>query len=209
MATASALQRSGMAAAAWLALASPAFAHHPMGGKLPTTALEGLLSGLGHPVIGPDHLAFIIAIGIAAAIVPGGIGLIGAFLAASAAGVLAHVGAVNVPMAEVLVATSVIVAGALVAFGQRAGGGLWLAVAVLAGLVHGYAFGEAIVGADRAVLGAYLAGLSAVSAVVAGAIMWLTRAFVAPDARVERHLRTAGAMVGCVGLVMLATGLVG
>ena len=86
------MRRLIIALAALPALSLPAAAHHPMGGKLPTTALEGLLSGLGHPVIGPDHLAFIIAIGIAAAIVPGGIGLIGAFLAASAAGVLAHVG---------------------------------------------------------------------------------------------------------------------
>ena len=27
-----------------------------MGGKTPSTFAEGLLSGLGHPVIGPDHL---------------------------------------------------------------------------------------------------------------------------------------------------------
>ena len=38
--------------------ASPAAAHHPMGGTPPSTFVEGLLSGFGHPVIGPDHLAF-------------------------------------------------------------------------------------------------------------------------------------------------------
>src|SRR5262249_29863369 len=42
-----------------------AFAHHVMGGKTPSTFVEGLLSGTGHPVIGPDHLAFLLAIGIA------------------------------------------------------------------------------------------------------------------------------------------------
>jgi hypothetical protein len=46
---------------------SPAFAHHALGGKLPATAWEGFLSGLAHPVIGLDHLAFVVAIGLVAA----------------------------------------------------------------------------------------------------------------------------------------------
>ena len=37
------------------ALSLPAAAHHPMGGAMPATAMEGFLSGLGHPVIEPDH----------------------------------------------------------------------------------------------------------------------------------------------------------
>ena len=41
----------------------PALAHHPFGGETPRTIAEGLLSGLGHPVIGLDHLAFTVAIG--------------------------------------------------------------------------------------------------------------------------------------------------
>jgi urease accessory protein len=36
-------------------LAEPAFAHHPMGGLTPATFADGLLSGLGHPVIGLDQ----------------------------------------------------------------------------------------------------------------------------------------------------------
>ena len=51
-------------APALLALASlPAQAHHFMDGGMPQNWLEGLLSGLGHPVIGPDHAAFVFAAG--------------------------------------------------------------------------------------------------------------------------------------------------
>ena len=32
---------------------APASAHHLMGGVTPVTFAQGLLSGLGHPVIGP------------------------------------------------------------------------------------------------------------------------------------------------------------
>jgi urease accessory protein len=194
---------------AGLTLAStPALAHHAMDGKLPATFAEGLLSGLGHPVIGPDHLAFLVATGIAAALVPAGIGLIGAFLAASTIGVLIHLGAVSLPLAEVLVAATVIVAGGLVAYGQRAGSAVWLGLASVAGLFHGYAFGEAIVGAEQTVLGAYLVGLAVVSAAVAATVMTVARRVLTGDATAMTR-RTAGAAIAVVGIVMLASGLAG
>src|SRR5262249_60751109 len=47
-----------------LPLIPPAFAHHLMGGELPSTAWQGLLSGLGHPIIGIDHFAFTVGVGL-------------------------------------------------------------------------------------------------------------------------------------------------
>ncbi len=201
-------QRAWMAISALALTAGPAAAHHPMGGQTPQTLLHGLLSGLGHPVIGPDHLAFIVAIGIAAALVPAGVGLIGAFIAASTAGVLVHLGAVNVPAAEALVAGSVIAAGALVASGRGPGSGVWLGLAAVAGLLHGYAFGEAVVGAEQSVVGAYLVGLAIVAGSIAVALMIVTRTMVERAVLSPAHLRTAGIMLGCVGVVMLAGSLV-
>ena len=200
--------RGSLALLALALLSGPAVAHHPMGGQTPQTFLHGLLSGLGHPVIGPDHLAFIVAIGIAAALVPAGVGLIGAFVAASTAGVLVHLGAVSVPAAEALVAGSVIAAGALVASGGRPGSGVWLGLAALAGLLHGYVFGEAIVGADRAVVGAYLVGLAIVASAIAFALMTVTQTMIERAVLKPVVLRTAGVMLGCVGVVMLAGSLV-
>src|SRR5258708_8698214 len=46
---------------------APACAHHVMGGATPATFAQGLLSGLGHPVIGLAHLAFLLAVGLAVA----------------------------------------------------------------------------------------------------------------------------------------------
>src|SRR4051812_39726669 len=85
----------------------PAEAHHMMGGRTPSTFMEGLLSGLGHPVIGLDHLAFIVAMGVAAG--AGGLSLAvpAVFIVASALGVAIHVRGVTLPVAEILVALSV------------------------------------------------------------------------------------------------------
>lgn len=49
-----------------LALTKPAFAHHPLGGKLPANFFEGIISGFGHPIVGLDHLVFVIASGLIA-----------------------------------------------------------------------------------------------------------------------------------------------
>ena len=56
------LGRAVMASLALLLIASPAWSHHPFGMGESRSAWQGLLSGLGHPLLGPDHLLFLIAI---------------------------------------------------------------------------------------------------------------------------------------------------
>jgi urease accessory protein len=196
---------NGAMLAAVAALApTPAAAHHVMDGKLPATFLEGLLSGLGHPVIGPDHLAFVVALGIAAAVVRGPLAVIAAFVALSAAGVLVHIAELDVPMVEPLVALTVLAAGAALIWSRAVTRPAWLVLAGLAGLLHGYAFGESIVGAERTVLGAYLVGIALVTALIATAAMLIARKVLAPDGALSPRLRTAGIMLGCIGAVLLA-----
>ncbi len=188
-----------------LALASsPANAHHVMDGNLPTTFMQGLLSGLGHPVIGPDHFAFILAIGVAAAIVPAGMGLIAAFVAASTAGVLIHVGAGSIAYVEVLVAASVVAAAAALAFGDSARSTTWLTLAAGAGIVHGMAFGETIVGAEQGVLGGYLLGLGLVSAAIAAAVALAVNKVTATPAAQLRLARVSSFALAAFGAVLVA-----
>ena len=56
------LRHAALVVVPFLFTTASASAHHVMGGKTPTTFVDGFLSGLGHPVIGPDHLAFLLAI---------------------------------------------------------------------------------------------------------------------------------------------------
>ena len=57
-----------LAGAGLFLTAGTASAHHLMGGKIPPTFAEGFLSDVGHPIIGPDHFAFLLALGIAVGI---------------------------------------------------------------------------------------------------------------------------------------------
>jgi urease accessory protein len=192
-----------------LTTAGPAVAHHPTGGKAPETLFHGLLSGFGHPVIGLDHLAFIIALGIAAALLPSGLTVVVAFVAASTAGVIAHVLSVGIPASEVVVALSVVIAGIAIVFHQGFGRPQWILLSILAGFFHGYAFGEAVVGSERQVVGAYLIGLAVMMSVIALAVREFTKRFVLPGDMAGGRLRTAGIAMGCIGIVLLTGGLVG
>ena len=198
---------SALAFAALALFATPALAHHVMDGGLPSTFAQGLLSGLAHPVIGLDHLAFVVALGIGAALLHGPLVVIAAFVTMSMAGVLIHLTRLDIPMVEPLVSFSVLLAGLALIWSRSVAGSVWLAIAAVAGLLHGYAFGEAIVGAEGAVVGAYLIGLALVMAAIAFMVVWITRRIVGADGVASPSLRVAGAVVGCVGAMLLVNTL--
>lgn len=180
----------------------PAHAHHMMGGRTPATFAEGLLSGLGHPVIGIDHLAFIVAVGLAVGVAGLNLAMPVVFVIASAVGVAIHVSGANLPGAEFVVAASVIVAGGLLAAGTAARGSLvvWGALFAVAGLFHGYAYGESIFGAERTPLAAYLAGLVIVQTAIAIGVALLARRPLTSSL----SPRLAGAVIAGIGLAVLA-----
>ncbi len=155
--------------------AAPAFAHHLMGGRTPETFMQGLLSGLAHPIIGLDHFAFLAAIGIAVGAFGLNLLLPMAFVVAMALGVGIHVMGVTMPAAEIVVAASVVLAGLFLARGRPLSVAAWAALFVAAGLFHGYALGESIYGAERAPLAAYLIGLAAIQSALAIGIALVTR----------------------------------
>lgn len=161
-----------------LLVSSPVFAHHPMGGMTPQTFSQGMLSGLGHPIIGLDHFAFLVVAmlltwalkGSARFLVPL------AFIGATIAGTVLHLGAANIPMSETLVALTVVI-GAVLALSRRYPGALALsAIFAVSGILHGYAYGESIVGAETTPLLAYLAGFAAIQyALIIGGVLGLAK----------------------------------
>jgi urease accessory protein len=194
--------RTALFAIAWAVIATPAFAHHVMGGKIPSTFMEGFLSGLGHPVIGPDHLAFLVALGVVVGM--GGLNLLlpALFVGAMAIGVVVHVNGIDLPAPELIVAVSVLLAGALIAVGRVLPIVLWSTLFVVAGLFHGYAFGESIVGAETSPLGAYLLGLVICQTVLAVGIAYVTRRMGVGISGLAPRL--VGAVVVAVGVATLA-----
>lgn len=150
-----------------LGVAIPAYAHHPTGGGMSTTFLEGFMSGIGHPVIGFDHLIFVISIGLLASTGARGFWIPIAFVLAALVGTGLHLMLVDLPMVEVIISASVLVSGILLARLEKPNMAMIAVVAGVAGLFHGYAYGEAIIGATAVPLTAYLLGFTLIQAVIA------------------------------------------
>ena len=184
-----------------------ALAHHPLAGRTPETGVEGLLSGIGHPVIGIDHLAFIVAVGLMAAVTRRGLLMPVSFVVASLLGVMLHLQLFTIPGAELFIAGSVITFGLLLTLDKRIGTLSSVALAAIAGVFHGYAYAEAIVGAKTATLVSYLAGLSFIHLFVSLVAFYLARKLLAEKSLSRlRPLRMVGLTVASIGAAFLALG---
>lgn len=187
-----------------LSLAHPAWAHHFMGDQLPQTFLQGFLSGVGHPVIGLDHAAFIVCAGLLLALVERGLWAVAALILGSLIGAAIHLAGVSLPANEAAVALSVILIGALVMAAPRIGLP-WLAAGLmLAGIVHGHAYAETIFGAEPTPLVAYLLGFSLIQFAVAAGAFFVHRRLIGSNVKRARVFSSAlGAAAGAVGIIAL------
>ena len=191
--------RSRWAAILWGGWAVGAHAHHVMDYAVPATAWQGFLSGLGHPVIGLDHLLFVIGAGVLAARMERGILLPLVFVGASIVAVAAGSTGAALPLGELWVALSLLVLGGALLISRGPARGVVTALFLVAGAVHGYALAESIVGAERTPLYGYLAGLTCALSLVASAA-WATASWIRTARPALPVTRVAGISLGIAGL---------
>ncbi len=195
---------TGLAAMATL-FSTSALAHHPMGGKTPSNLMEGLLSGIGHPVLGLDHLAFVVAVGIAAVLIGARFALPLFFILATVAGTGIHLMAINLPAVELVISLSVAAVGLLLITGRAVSFAVFASLFAVAGLFHGHAYGEAIFGAETTPVLAYLSGFGmtqyAISIIAGTAIV--TSLGKAQEFVNNVPARIAGGMVAGAGFLMV------
>lgn len=202
------MTKTGLAAAGGVLMlvmsAGAALAHHPIGGAMPQSFSHGLLSGIGHPVIGLDHLAFVVAAGIASALAGSRFVLPAAFILATVAGcLLLAAGGVALPLKEFAIAASVLAVGGLVMSGREVAPAVYVVLFAAAGLFHGSAYGEAIIGAEPTVIGAYLAGFGLVQFAIMALTAWSTERIGAAVSAPALQPRLAGAVVAGIGATFL------
>ncbi|AFY70337.1 hydrogenase accessory protein HupE/UreJ protein, putative [Thalassoporum mexicanum PCC 7367] len=200
------LSISGLAIAGLVFMALPAYAHHPFGGSVPANAFEGFLSGLGHPVVGVDHLLFVIAIGCVGVLIKKGVTLPIAFVVASLLGTGLHLMALDLPAPETIISVSVLLLGAILAAGLRSNLLIVAGLAAIAGIFHGYAYGEAIVGAEMTPLFAYLLGFAGIQLFISLAAWKLGKFWVkSRAAQGLLHLRFIGFAICGAGAALLSS----
>ncbi|GAB4372882.1 MAG: HupE/UreJ family protein [Elainellaceae cyanobacterium] len=190
-------------------LALPAYAHHPTGSKLSSTFIEGLLSGLGHPIIGIDHLAFIITVGLLAVTVINGLWMPIAFVLSALVGTGIHLVSFDLPAPELFISASVLLFGGILAMNNQPKIGLVIPLAAIAGLFHGYAYGEAIVGATPVPLFAYLLGFTLMQIGIALSAYKIGSIAIQQAESSSQSLRFAGFTALGIGIAFLSAQLLG
>jgi len=171
----------------------PVLAHHPfgMGEGAELNGWQGVLSGIGHPLLGPDHLLFLVALTFVGLNRPRTwvLPLLAAGLAGSALSLLLPLAPATAPWAEALVALSLAAAGLMTLSALPAA---WLLP--LFGL-HGYLLGGTIVGAEPTPLATYFLGLLLGQGAVLLAVTGLSQSVVKALGRDGRRL-AAGIWIG-------------
>lgn len=187
-----------------LLFAPAALAHHPLGGQLPSNFFEGFMSGVAHPVIGLDHFVFVIAAGLLAALSRQGLMIPIAFVIAGLAGTGIHLQSLDLPAPEFFISASVLLFGMLLALKKSPNWPIVAGLGAIAGLFHGYAYGEAIVGADMTPMVAYLTGFTVIQLVIALGASGIGRAVLKGSQMPELPLRFAGFAIGGMGVTFLS-----
>lgn len=177
--------------AAVLLAATPAGAHtgHPV---------DGYADGVLHPILGPDHLLAMVAVGVVAATMARRIWVApGCFVGGMAVGGVAGMLGASFPATEALILASVLLLGITIA-GALQDGGRWVLVVLgVAGAAHGHAHGAEAPEAANAV--AYVAGF--LSATVA---LHLIGMGVGATIRDRRTVRLGFGLALVAGTALLA-----
>jgi urease accessory protein len=189
-----------VAGALALLMAGPALAHHPMEAMhLVPNAFTGLLSGLAHPLLGPDHLLFLVALALVGLQRSGRwmLTLLAVGLAGTALGLVWP----GLPAAELLVSLTLVVEGLVVL--RRLPQMLLLPAFAL----HGYVLSSTVIGWESTPITTYLLGLL----LSQGALLLLALVSLRGVAqRLDGQGRTllAGSLIG-IGAAFSWTALVG
>ena len=182
-----------------LLVAFPASAHHGMGSELPTDFFQGFISGIAHPLIGIDHFAFILSVGLLAATQQKGIFIPISFVLAAMLGAGIHVTGFNTSGVELWVSGSVLLFGILLSLKNRPNTTIIVLLSAIAGIFHGYAYGESIFGAESTPLFAYLLGFTVIQLLVVMVIFALGKKMLSGQSQ------SSGLVLSGVGLAFLSS----
>jgi urease accessory protein len=155
--------------------------------RLSPGPLAGILSGLGHPLLGPDHLLFLLSVGLVAlrARLVWVLALLATGLAASGVGLALP----GLPGAEALVALSLVAVG-LVLLDRLPH---WVLLPAIA--LHGYVLSSAVIGWGSTPIAFYLLGLFLSQGALLLVAVTLVRRWTAGYPAARRGL-LAGLLIG-------------
>ena len=122
-----------------LILPKDVFAHHPLNGEIMENFNDGFLSGIGHPILGLDHLLFIIGVGLISFLSKRFLNFSFTFIGGTILGLVSMIWGLYLPFYEIMISFTLLLLGYLIlARRQIRYNGLLF---TLFGVFHGWAYG--------------------------------------------------------------------
>ena len=148
-------------------------------------------------------MAFIVAVGLIASLHQNAYFSPFAFLAGTLGGIALQLKFVEIHFVEFAIAGSVVLLGALVIRAKHLRVFITISIFVVAGILHGYAYGENIVGAELTPLTAYLMGLLTIQYAIAVLVITFM-GLIAKANNSVIPVRIMGGVVLGIGLAFMA-----
>ncbi|BAQ59676.1 nickel-binding accessory protein UreJ-HupE [Geminocystis sp. NIES-3708] len=133
---------------------------------LPDNFYTGLMAGLAHPIIALNHLTFIIGVGLLGSLCSWGIIIAVVFVLTSILGTFVNLMSINLPVPELIISLSVSTIGLMLAKSKLPKNFTAITLTLIAGIFHGYSYGESIIGAKNTPLFAYITGFVSIQVIV-------------------------------------------
>ena len=190
-----------------LLAAQPAFAHHALMPGQPLHFELAFISGIAHPMINFEHFAYVVAIGVLAAVGQGSKFLPFWFVAGTILGCLMAVSGFVIPYDKWLILVALVVIGAALVWGRQRLGIVDIGAFLVTGVLHGSVYAESIIGNVTSSVAGYLLGFAIIQTVVATGAMYAAYALWRGD-KLYENARVIGGAVAGVGLTIIGQGLV-
>jgi urease accessory protein len=172
-----------------------------MANRVPDTLISGLLSGFAHPVIGLDHLFFVIAVGLAAVKCKRPLSLPLVFVGGTLVGCAALIIGWELSVIEWAISVSLLILGLILLSRKKWHSAVYWILFAVAGWFHGAAYSEGILGAEATPLVAYLTGFFVIQYVVAVAVGAMVHQLWQAPKQLVANIRLVGAVVLGAGTV--------
>ena len=129
-----------------------------------------------------------------------------AFVVASICGTGIHLLSIDLPLPELVISASVLLFGVLLSMKTQPANPVVIGLAAIAGIFHGFAYGEAIFGAEMGPLIAYLLGFAAIQLGISAGAYWVGKTILAKLMEPSGlALRFSGFVICGVGATFLTT----
>ena len=124
----------------FLIFPSLVYSHHPLNGGMMEDFSDGFLSGIGHPILGLDHLIFILGVGLISYLSKKLFNFSFSFIGGTFLGMFSIIFGLYLPFYEIIVSLTLLLLGYLILIKHQANSKGF--IFLLFGIFHGWAYGS-------------------------------------------------------------------